>query len=326
MIEIREEMCREMSEQKRVDVVILTHQPDERFREELRRLKQQRYPVGQIYVINTRSKSFPKEVARMEGVSVTHIEPEEFDHGGTRDLGFRLSDAELLVFMTQDALPADKDMIGELVKPLLASKGVGVSYARQLPAKGCDEIERYTRIFNYPPKARVKGKEDLPVMGIKTFFCSDVCAAYQRTIYREMGGFTRRTIFNEDMVIAAKMVKAGYQVAYAANARVIHSHNYSGRQQFQRNFDLAVSQADHPEVFKGIRSEAEGIRMVRDTALYLLKKGKWYLLPVLLYKSGCKYLGYKAGQNYRKMPLWMVKRCSASKAYWEKYAENNICN
>mgnify|MGYP006922413420 CR=1 FL=1 len=44
--------------------------------------------------------------------------------------------------MTQDALPADKDMIGELVKPLLASKGVGVSYARQLPAKGCDEIER----------------------------------------------------------------------------------------------------------------------------------------------------------------------------------------
>ncbi len=85
MIEIREEMCREMSEQKRVDVVILTHQPDERFREELRRLKQQRYPVGHIYVINTRSKSFPKEVARMEGVSVTHIEPEEYDHGSKPD-------------------------------------------------------------------------------------------------------------------------------------------------------------------------------------------------------------------------------------------------
>ena len=325
MIEIREEMCREMSEQKRVDVVILTHRPDERFQEELRRLKRQRYPIGQIYVINTRSDRFPREVADMPGISVTHIEPEKFDHGGTRDMGFALSDAELLVFMTQDALPADRNMLGELVKPLLLSERVGVSYARQLPAKGCDVIERYTRSFNYPAEGRVKGREDLPKLGIKTFFCSDVCAAYRRTVYEEMGGFTRRTIFNEDMVMAAQMVKAGYQVAYAAKARVIHSHNYSGRQQFQRNFDLAVSQADHPEVFKGIHSEAEGIRMVTDTALYLLKKGRWYLLPTLLYKSGCKYLGFKAGQNYRKMPLWMVKRCSASKAYWEKYAENNIC-
>lgn len=262
----------------------------------------------------------------MSGVSVTHIEPEEFDHGGTRDMGFALSDAEILVFMTQDALPADREMLGELVKPLLKSERVGVSYARQLPAKGCDVIERYTRSFNYPAESRVKGREDLPEMGIKTFFCSDVCAAYRRTVYEEMGGFTKQTIFNEDMVMAARMVKAGYQVAYAAAARVIHSHNYSGRQQFQRNFDLAVSQADHPEVFQGIRSETEGIRMVRDTALYLLRIGRWYLLPLLLYKSGLKYLGFKAGQRYRRMPLWMVKRCSASKAYWEKYAENNICN
>ena len=82
MIEIREEMCREMSEQKRVDVVILTHQPDERFREELRRLKQQRYPVGQIYVINTRSKSFPKEVARMEGLNECIRDP--YRAGGVR--------------------------------------------------------------------------------------------------------------------------------------------------------------------------------------------------------------------------------------------------
>ena len=131
-----------------------------------------------------------------------------------------------------------------------------------------------------------------------------------------MGGFTKRTIFNEDMIMAAKMVKAGYQVAYAAQARVIHSHNYSGRKQFQRNFDLAVSQADHPEIFGGLRSESEGIRLVKDTARYLIRKRRWRLVLELLYKSGCKYLGYKAGQNYRKMPLWIVKRCSASANYW----------
>lgn len=311
-------MDRKMSEQSRVDVVILTYRPDSRFMEALRRLKRQRYPIGHIFVINTRSEFFPEEAGHMPGVSVIHIGKEEFDHGGTRDMGFALSDADILVLMTQDALPADTEMIGELVKPFFESKRVGVSYARQLPAKGCDFIERYTRSFNYPKESRVKGLEDFPEMGIKTFFCSDVCSAYRRIIYQEMGGFTRRTIFNEDMVMASQMIKAGYQVAYAAKARVIHSHNYSGRQQFQRNFDLGVSQADHPEVFDGVRSESEGVRMVKDTAGYLVRKGKWFLLPELFYKSGCKYLGYKAGRNYRKMPLWFVKTCSASKSYWEK--------
>ena len=60
-------------------------------------------------------------------------------------------------------------------------------------------------------------------------------------MYEALGGFSRRTIFNEDMILAGQMVQAGYKVAYAAEARVIHSHNYSGLQQFHRNFDLAVS-------------------------------------------------------------------------------------
>ena len=301
-----------------VDVVILTYRPDERFIEELRRLKRQEEPVGWIYVINTKSGTFPEEVEHMPGISVVHIEPEDFDHGRTRDMGFALSEAEILVFMTQDALPADRKLIGELTKPLLCSEKVGVSYARQLPAKGCDEIERFTRSFNYPKESRLKGKSDLPTLGIKTYFCSDVCAAYNREIYHKMGGFTKKTIFNEDMIMAARMVRSGYQIAYAAEARVIHSHNYSGIRQFKRNFDLAVSQADHPEIFDGIRSEGEGVRLVKKTMGYLLKSKRGYLIPALIYKSACKYAGYCMGKRYRSLPSFIVERCSASPAYWIK--------
>ena len=132
-----------------------------------------------------------------------------------------------------------------------------------------------------------------------------------------MGGFTQKTIFNEDMIMAAQMVMRGYYIAYTAEARVVHSHNYSGLQQFHRNFDLAVSQADHPEIFAQIRSESEGIRLVKQTVKHLAKTRKIHLIPVLVYKSGCKYLGYKLGQNYQKLPLWLVKYCSMSKTYWE---------
>lgn len=98
----------------------------------------------------------------------------------------------------------------------LGEELVGVSYARQLPASDCDFIERYTRRFNYPEESRIKGKEDIPELGIKTFFCSNVCAAYRRDVYEALGGFSRRTIFNEDMILAGRMVQAGYKVAYAA--------------------------------------------------------------------------------------------------------------
>ena len=215
---------------ERADVVILTYHPDERFTECIRRFKKQAEPPGHIYVVNTRTDCFPEEVERMEGVTVKHIDWEEFDHGATRDMGFSLSDAGIVIFMTQDALPADKELTANLVRPLLDSEKIGISYARQLPAKDCGMIERYTRNFNYPNESRVKGQEDISELGIKTFFCSDVCAAYKRSIYQEMGGFIRHTIFNEDMIMAAKMVRAGYQIAYAAEARVVHSHNYTGEE------------------------------------------------------------------------------------------------
>lgn len=306
-----------MEKDKKVDLVIPTYRPDEKLIELLNKVKEQDFAVRRIYVINTKSGRFPGEVEKMEGVTVVHIAPATFDHGGTRRRGFAMSDAEIVVFMTQDAVPAHDSLIRNLVAPLLDSEQIGASYARQLPAEDCDVLERYTRRFNYPEKSRVKRKEDIPALGIKTFFCSNVCAAYRRDIYEAVGGFPERAIFNEDMILAGKMVKAGYQIAYAADAKVIHSHNYSGRQQFRRNFDLAVSQADCPEVFAEIRSESEGIRLVKQTIIYLWKKRKIYLIPVLIYKSGCKYAGYKLGKNYKKLPMWIVRKCSMSSTYWE---------
>ena len=304
----------------KIDVIIPVYRPTEKLHKVLYRLCRQTHLPEQIILLHTRDGIKLDVSVCKDRVSVTEIPilEKEFDHGRTREQGIWMSDADIVVMMTQDAVPADEELIEELVRPLLLDEKTGAAYARQLPNKECDVIERYTRAFNYPDRSRIKRKEDLEELGIKTFFCSDVCAAYRRDIYEKMGGFTKKTIFNEDMILAGQMILAGYQVAYAAEARVIHSHNYSGRQQFHRNFDLAVSQTDHPEVFEGIRSESEGIRLVKKTASYLLKIRKPWLIPVLIYKSGCKYLGYKLGQNYRKLPLWIVKFCSMSTTYWGK--------
>ena len=180
-------------------------------------------------------------------------------------------------------------------------------------------VEAYTRIFNYPKESRIKSKEDLPKLGIKTFFCSNVCAAYRKSEYNALGGFPLHTIFNEDMIFAGKaLLQDDYAVAYAAGARVIHSHNYNCRQQFKRNFDLAVSQADHPELFGCVRSESEGIRLVKSTAHFLIRRGKPWLVPGLVVKSGFKFLGYRAGKCYRLLPKWLILKLTMNREYWKK--------
>ena len=306
-----------------VDVIIPVYRPGARFLEMLRRLAKQTQPVNRFIIMNTEkelweiwAKDLP-EGSLPENLAVFHVTKEEFDHGATRHAGIMESDADICVCMTHDAMPADKYLLEKLTGALMADDRIGAAYGRQLPEKDCHIIERYTRSFNYPEESRVKTASDLPELGIKTYFCSNVCAAYKRERYLELGGFTKKTIFNEDMIYAAKLIQNGYAVAYAADARVIHSHNYSGVQQFTRNFDLAVSQADHPEVFAGIRSEGEGVKLVKKTAGYLVKQGKIHLVPKLVYLSGCKYLGYLAGKRYKKLPRAVIMRCTMNKNYWK---------
>ena len=299
-----------------VDVLIPVYRPDGKLTELLKRLKTQNYPIHRVILMNTEEKHFPAELTGIwDRVEVYHLAKEEFDHGGTRDRGVRMSTADLVVCMTQDAMPADETLIEELVKPF-DDPGVWAAYARQLPNEDCREVEKYTRSFNYPEQSMVKTKEDLDRLGIKTFFCSNVCAAWRREKYLELGGFVKHTIFNEDMILAGTMIKQGGKIAYCAKAKVIHSHNYSAFQQFHRNFDLAVSQTMYPEVFGGIRSESEGIKLVKKSLSYCIKIGKPWLMIQVVTQSAGKLLGYKMGQRYRSLPMWLILRCTMSPSFW----------
>ena len=216
--------------------------------------------------------------------------------------------------MTQDAVPAGTDLLERLVKPFEDDR-TAITYARQLAREGADLLERLTRVHNYPPEDQVKSKADLERLGIKTYFCSDVCAMYRLDRYMEQGGFVHPTIFNEDMIMASRMIQAGYQVAYCGSAEVIHSHNYSCMQQFHRNFDLGVSQKQYREVFESISSEKEGAGYAKSTLLYLLKRGKPGKAFYFALQCGFKLFGYKLGKNYDHLPQKLVLWCTMTPGY-----------
>lgn len=300
-----------------IDLVIPTYKPGPKLKKSLHRLSKQTVPFRKIYLVNTEEEFFPKDyVEGYDNVVVTHIKKEEFDHGGTRNYGASLSDAQIICFMTDDAVPTDQYLVENLTKAF-EDANVAAAYGRQIADPKDNYLEYYTRIFNYPPKSRKKSKADLDELGIKTFFCSNVCSAYRKTEYDAMGGFELKTIFNEDMIMASKLIKAGKVVAYQSDAVVWHWHNYKSMEQLHRNFDLAVSQVTYGGLFDEVSSESEGMKMVIHTLKHLLTTRRWRYVPKLITDSGCKFIGYKLGQNYRKLPKRFIMWLTMNQTYWE---------
>ena len=308
---------------KTIDVIIPTYKPTAKLVRIIEMLEKQTYSVNKIIIINTEKKYFDdffkdKDILdSYDNILVKHIKKEEFDHGATRKMAVDMSDSDYFVCMTDDAVIIDDILIENLLKPLFEGEAA-VSYARQCTKKTASLIERYVRNYNYPQKPQLKTVSDIERLGIKTYFCSDVCAAYDRAVYDKLGGFVERAIFNEDMIMASKVINAGYGIYYASEAKVLHYHNYSCMQQLRRNFDLGVSQAMHPEVFDGVPSEGEGVRMIKKCASYLMKHGKVYLIPELILNSGFKYVGYRLGKAYKLLPMNIVLMLTMNKTFWKQ--------
>lgn len=316
---------KELDKEKKVDIIIPTYRPDEKFLRLLRSLKQQSLKPQKVIIINTDREIWNRlqmdarisELGERSFVlHIHHITKEEFDHGGSRNLGVRFSTAPYFICMTQDAIPADAYLIEKLLSGM--HENIKLSYARQLPREGASPPEKYTREFNYPPVSLKKSQEDKERLGIKAYFSSNVCAIYERASFDALGGFVEKTILNEDMLYAASLLQAGGHLYYNAEAKVYHSHEYSGIQQFKRNFDIGVSQAEYADVFSGLKSEGEGIRLVKNTAKYLISEKKAYWIPRLIYISACKYMGFLLGKKYKILPLSLRRRFSMNRGYWQE--------
>ena len=233
LLALKQELVTEDKSVEKTDIIIPVYKPDNTFLELIRKLEQQSVSVNRIIVMNTEQKYFDRLIYGTSfqkdhhNVLVRHLSRREFDHGRTRNRGVQYSDAEYFIMMTQDAVPADAHLIEELLGQLRREK-VAVAYARQIAPEGSSEIEKYTRSFNYPEQSMIKTQADLERLGLKTFFCSNVCAAYSRRIFDELGGFVKHTIFNEDMIYAARAVEAGRRVRMRMSAKIRDKARFMG--------------------------------------------------------------------------------------------------
>lgn len=282
---------------EKVSIIIPTLNAGNELPALLEALKKQTYPFDELIVVDSESNDNTVEICKNEPLStLIQIKRKDFDHGKTRDMAIRKSFGDIVIFLTQDAIPANEDFLTNLIKPLDEEK-VAISTGRQLPKADATKMEQLVRTFNYPAESYIRSKSDLPNMGIKTFFCSDVCAAYKRDIYLQLGGFDYPLKTNEDMFFAAKVINEGYKIAYAADALVYHSHNFSLKEQYKRNFIQGYEIERHKDVLNNVKQESEGMKLVKYVSKGLLKKGRIFSFIHFGFDCCARLLGSRAGKN-----------------------------
>lgn len=306
----------------RVKVIIPTYNGGSIWREcaaAVAKAVQQDPAIAEVLVVDSSSRDTTADVARDNGFSLRSVDSKTFDHGRTRNEACSVgnADTEVVVFITQDAIPATRDCFQRLITAF-SDPAVAVAYGRQLPQLNANPIAAHARYFNYPEEGHVAQYSSKDTMGLKAVFTSNSFAAYRLSVFKDLGGFPEKAILSEDMYFAAKAIMAGHKVAYVADAMVRHSHNYRPLEEFRRYFDIGVFHRDEAwiaEEFGG--AGGEGKRFIVSELRYLLRHAPLWI-PRACISNFCKILGYKLGKNHTKLPLGLKRRFSMHKGYWRQ--------
>ena len=303
----------------KISVIIPTLNAEKYIDKLIKVLQSQTIVPDEIIVIDSQSDDATISICKkFNGVKTISILRKDFDHGGTRNIAFKSSIGDYVLYITQDAVPIDNNYIESLIEPF-KDKDVAMVSGRQVAREDATLSEKLTRNFNYSDKSFVRDKSDIPTLGIKTFFASDVCSAYRRTTFEKLGYFKEPILINEDMDMATKCIFAGYKIAYCAEAKVYHSHTYTFKQQYVRNFDVGAFMAMNSETFKGVSATSEGIKMVKIVLSQMIKGGHIASAIKYIFESGVKYIGHRRGINFKKLSKEQILKSTMNKSYWINY-------
>jgi rhamnosyltransferase len=302
----------------RIGVVIPTHNAARYWGTLRAALDTQGIAAQQILIVDSSSSDGTAAMAESAGYKVVRVEGKEFDHGGTRRLACEyFADTDVLIFMTQDALPADSFAFQRLYEAF-SNPDVGTAYGRQLPRHDARPIERHARLFNYPSVSAIRTYASREQYGIKAAFTSNSFAAYRCSALKAVGGFPRTAIVGEDSVVASRLLIDGWEIAYVADAAVVHSHSFTLRKEFGRYFDIGVHHAREKWILAHFgKADKEGQRFLRSEMSYLLAEDV-RLIPAALLRTLLKVIAYQAGRREHLLPVGLKTALSGQKAFWNR--------
>lgn len=277
-------------------------------------LKQKNVEFMVKYIL-TESKDKTQEICKKLNVNYEKIRREEFSHSLTREKAIMESDADIVVLLTQDVKILDELFLYMLTKDIILGK-CEATYARQISKS--NSIEKYIRESNYPNKSIIKDKNLIEDLKLNTFFFSDAAAAIKRDVFVKLNGYDNKDlIISEDMYYAYKLIMNGYRIKYEADAVVEHSHEFKNIEFFKRYFDTGVFFAENNKL-NTFSSNRSGLLLLIYVIKRINQEKKYFLIIQLIINFVFRFLGFKLGKIYKKLPKNMVSKLTLNKLYWER--------
>ena len=225
-----------------VSVAIPTLNGGPRFREVLSALARQTV-VHSVIICDSGSVDGTAALARAYGARVIEIPRASFSHGRTRNLLMSEAGAAHVAFLTQDAVPADREWLEHLLLGFDLAPEVGLVFGPYQPRADASvsvarELTTWFDSFSSGGAPRIDSldpdQRDLPAasfLGHRGFF-TDVNGCVSRAAWRRVP--FRPVAYAEDHLLAQDMLRAGFAKAYVPDAAVIHSHEYGTWEQLRR--------------------------------------------------------------------------------------------
>ncbi|WP_457587917.1 glycosyltransferase family 2 protein [Ensifer canadensis] len=280
----------------------------------------------EVIAIDSGSRDGTKEYLRgLQGVRLIEIPSHEFGHGKTRNLGVDAADADLVAFLTHDAEPADEHWLANLVAAsekdsrIAGVFGRHVAYAEASPFTKMDLEQHFQGFLNHPPVVHrhldtLRYEVDEGWRQLLHFY-SDNNSLMRKSIWKSIP--YPDVEFAEDQLWARNIIEAGYWKAYAHDAIVFHSHEYSFTEQLRRAFDESrnfkkyfgykLSPRPLPAivsmgrfVFQAFQQEVDD-RFGKATLIHRVKRAGQRIAVVS---------GHCLGANYEKLPRFITARLS----------------
>ncbi|MCL2792110.1 MAG: glycosyltransferase [Spirochaetaceae bacterium] len=193
--------------------------------------KQEKVGKIEIIAIDSGSVDGSVEFLKKEDVNLTEIPNKDFSHSGTRNLGAKKATGAILLFMTQDALPMDKEWVFKMILPILEYGVVATTGIEKVKEKStlfaCLANNGFRQYFGANNGDRIAylpcNKKDSYSLR-RNALLNNIGCAVRKDVFTT---FFYQGEYGEDLDLGVRLIQAGHKIALLSSIQTIHSHDRS---------------------------------------------------------------------------------------------------
>ena len=295
-------------------IVIPTKNGGERFKDVLNAVFSQKTKYSyEVICVDSGSSDGTLDVIKNSDAKLYEIAPEDFGHGKTRNYGASKGTGEFIVFITQDAQPAEDTWLENFLDAMKSDDEIVGGFGIHYPYPDCnifDQRDLKIHFQGFGTDNTVYRLED------KERYENDEAYRHMLAFFSDNNSCLRRSVwekypyddvnFAEDQKWARKMIELGFKKLYCPFAPVYHSHDYPLHTYFKRYYDefkslyalhgFLIVPAWYYTVPAAIKHLFSDMKYLRTQPISRWEKVKWSWYS--LWRNMFKYVGGFIGGKY----------------------------